>query len=110
MGLPTNSSPPETIAVSANSTASMRVDTAKRVPIDVVTSAPSTDATTNRYDAPKRLASAKTSAGPATSSNFMPSNTTTMTTCSVGIGPLYVAFCGRDGGTDMGRAFPASRY
>ena len=48
MGLPTNWSPPDTIAVSANSTASMRVVTAKRVPIDVCTSAPSTDATTNR--------------------------------------------------------------
>src|SRR6478672_12333490 len=109
MGLPTRSSPPDTIAVSANSTASIRAVTAKRVPMDVVTSAPSTDATTNRYDAPNRLASAKTSAGPATSSSFMPSNTTTTTTCSVGMAPAYVAFCGKDGGSDTDHVMSGRR-
>jgi len=41
------------------------------VPTDVTTSWPSTDAMTTRYDAPKWFASENTSAGPATSSNFI---------------------------------------
>src|SRR5882757_1264963 len=91
IGRPTRSSPPETTAVSADLTEPIEVATAIRVPTDVTTSWPSTDAMTTRYDAPNRLASENTSAGPATSSNFIPSNTTNTTARSADIQTPYVA-------------------
>jgi hypothetical protein len=48
MGRPISSSPPETIALSVDSTESMRLDTANGAPTEVMTAAPSTDAMINR--------------------------------------------------------------
>src|ERR1700720_4755717 len=84
IGRPTSPSPPATSTVSADSIDAMRSVTAKPVPIDVVTSQPSTDAILSWYCAPNRLASANTSAGPAASSSLTPSKTTITTTRGFG--------------------------
>jgi hypothetical protein len=109
-GRPTRSSPPETTAVSAALTAPIEVETASRAPTDVTTSSPSTEAISTWYDAPNRFASANTSAGPAASSNFMPSNTTNTTTRSRTMHRVYVAFWGKDGRTDMCCRRPTRRH
>jgi hypothetical protein len=100
IGRLTRWSPPEITAVSAALTEPMDVEAVSRAPTDVTTSLPSTDVINIRYDAPNRFASANTSAGPATSSSVMPSNTTNATTRSAAMHPPYVAFCGKDGTTD----------
>ncbi len=61
IGRPSSSSPPATSTVSADSIDAMRSVTAKPVPIEVLTSRPSTEAILSWYSAPNRLASANTS-------------------------------------------------
>src|SRR3977135_4029658 len=86
IGRPTSASPPPTRTVCADSTPRVRPVTANPVPIDVMTSRPSTDAILSWYCAPNRLASANTSAGPAASSSLTPSKTTITTTRGFGRG------------------------
>ena len=61
IGRPTRLLPPEITAVSTDLTELIDAEGFSRVPTDVITSLPSTDAINTSYDAPNRFASANTS-------------------------------------------------